>query len=64
MERDFLLSLPREIWRLPSKLMKEMQIAIHKRAEEHQGTICSILNQQNAVKKNTEGDVEALSKGK
>lgn len=51
MEVDFLLSLPREIWRVASTLMKEMQIAIHKRDEEHQGTTCRILNQQNAVKK-------------
>lgn len=48
---DFLLSLPKEVWRVASKLMKEMQIAIHKRAEEHQGTTCRILNQQNAIKK-------------
>ena len=41
-----------------------MQIAIHKKAEEHQGTTCRTRNQQNAIKKNTEGDVEVLSKGK
>lgn len=50
MKLDFLLSLPREIWRVASKLVKEMQSIIHKRAEEHQCTTCRMPNQQNAIK--------------
>lgn len=61
MKVDFLLPLRREVCRVASKLMKEMQIAIHRKAEEHQGIACRILNHKNAIK-NAEGDLEALFK--
>lgn len=50
MKVDFLPPLPGEVCGVPSKLMKEMQIAIYRNAEEHQGITCRILNHKNAVK--------------
>lgn len=50
MKVDFLPPLPREDCGVASKLMKEMQIAVYRKAEEHQGITCRILNHKNAVK--------------
>lgn len=50
MKVDFLPPLPREDCGVASKLMKEMQIAVYRKTEEHQGITCRILNHKNAVK--------------